>query len=264
MVDIIASALVAGYRFLDLAQEYGNEDAIEEVFNRIHEDPESNIYRNDIFIQSKVWPTHLGYQTTFNTILQSMTALSISFIDSYLLHWPRCDASVEWMHCDDTVDPDGTWQASYNALQRAYSEGLVNSIGVSNFNIELLKEIETSENTVIFPHIVQNFADFTYLDMDVRTWCDQTTTIYQPYAQGRNVNTLPDDVKAKVGAIASHYSNKTPYALALRFFLQTGAAVIPRSNNKDHLVENLNVLSWDLTDKHMEELGWPSKTKAEL
>jgi len=261
-VNVVGDALLAGYRLLDLAQEYKNEELIPEVFARLHEDPDSRIFRNDVFLQSKVWPTHLGFKVTYDTILQSLTSLGTTFIDSYLIHWPFCDEAVEWMHCEEKIDPDGTWQGSWNALQRAYSEGIVNSIGVSNFDKALLEELDSHPDTAILPHIVQNFADLTNIDLDVRNWCKELMAAYQPYASGRNIASLPDTTKAVVDTIAQSYPNQTPYSVALKFFEQTGAVVIPRSNKKEHLESNLKTAAWALSPEHMEMLGWPRETAA--
>ncbi len=167
------------------------------------------------------------------------------------------------MGCDRTVDPNGTWQASYLALERAYAEGLVNSIGVSNFDINLLNDLENDSNFNMLPHIVQNFADFTNLDLDVREWCARNGVIYQPYASGRNIATLPDDIRSTVNDIATSV-NQTAYAVQLRFFAQSGAVTIPRSQNLNHLADNLLVFNWDLREEDMIKLGWPADANQEL
>jgi methylglyoxal/glyoxal reductase len=167
-----------------------------------------------------------------------------------------------WMHCETTVDPEGTWKGSWRALEKAYSEGLVNTIGVSNFDRPLLEEL--TKFAIVQPHFVQNFAEPGKLDMDVRKFCTDFKILYQPYASGRNIEHLPEDIKETVYKIAEKHS-QSPYAVILRFFVQTGSTtIIPRSNNLDHLHDNVKVFDWKLDDEDMLALGWGDITRNEL
>lgn len=251
--QVFKYSLENGYRNFDLAREYQNEYIFSDLFNSDEKLP----IRSDVFLQSKVWPTDLGIYPTSNALLESLYSINSNYIDSYLLHWPSCEKSVSWMHCETTVDPNGTWQSSWRALEKAYAEGLVNSIGVSNFNRYLLEELETFAD--VLPHIVQNFAEPGSMDDEVRAYCKDHEIIFQPYASGRNINNLNQETLAAVKDIALKY-NLAEYAVILRFFLQSGfVSVIPRSTNPSHLLDNLKVFDWSLSDEDMERLGW-SKT----
>lgn len=157
------------------------------------------------------------------------------------------------MHCHTTVDPSGTWQQSWRALEKAYAEGRVVSIGVSNFDIQLLNELR--EISLLLPHLVQNWAEPGSLDRQVRSWCDSRRIVYQPYASGRNLEHLQAMIATALEEIAAAH-NRSEYSIALRFFLQTGAAVIPRTRQLNHLEENLRVYDFELTDGEMARLGW--------
>jgi diketogulonate reductase-like aldo/keto reductase len=209
--------------------------------------------RDELFLESKVWPTELGFVPTSEAIETSLGHLNTNYVDLYLLHWPHCDHSVEWMHCDDVVDPQGTWRESWRALERAYAEGRVLAIGVSNFDVALLDELY--EMAVVKPHVVQNFAQPGEVDADVRLWCKDHEVLFQPYASIRNLNALPSDVSQALGRIAAERS-VSPHSVAIRFFLQSGAGVIPRSSKEEHLKENLEAFSYSLTPNEMRELGW--------
>lgn len=256
---VISEALVLGYRFLDLAREYGNEHLIPSIFKDVSEreisDPELVPLpsRKEVFLQSKVWPTQLGVLPTLDAIYDSLFDMKTSYIDSFLLHWPACNAEVEWMHCEDTVDPEGTWEDSWTVLEKAYSEGLVNSIGVSNFNIELLRELEAF--AVVLPHIVQNYAAPGSLDFEVRDYCVDRDIVYQPYASGRNIDQIQGELKNTIQDMALE-KNISEYTLVHKFFLETGAVTIPRTTNIDHLKANLHMQDWELTEKEMHKLGW--------
>jgi diketogulonate reductase-like aldo/keto reductase len=166
------------------------------------------------------------------------------------------------MHCETTVDPEGTWKGSWRALEKAYSEGVLNSIGVSNFNGDLLKEL--LEYAIIKPHIIQNFAEPGRMDLEVRQLCAKHKIVYQPYASGRNIRFLSQDIQASLNRMATKYST-TPYAVILKFLVQTGnLAAIPRTNNVDHLAPNLQVFDWTLDNEEMEALGWRNDASAEL
>jgi diketogulonate reductase-like aldo/keto reductase len=159
------------------------------------------------------------------------------------------------MHCETTVDSEGTWQGSWRALERLYSEGFLMSIGVSNFNVNLLEQLE--EFSAVQPQIVQNFADIEHLDLDVRNYCYEQEILYMPYAFQRNVNLLSPDTHATLQRIAENHG-KSVNLVILRSFFQSHAALIPRSDNPDHIEENLKIMNWRLTDAEMISLGWPS------
>jgi diketogulonate reductase-like aldo/keto reductase len=158
------------------------------------------------------------------------------------------------MHCQDIINPLATWRESWRALEKAYAEGYLQSIGVSNFDLNLLKELE-EQIGVILPHIVQNWSDFSNLDLPVRQWCNEREVTYQPYASNRNLDRLPADIKEKVLLIAND-RQVTPQFLSNQFFLQTGAVIIPRSTDLDHLKDNLKVADWSLEPDEFEMLGW--------
>ena len=247
---VVTSALQKGYRLLDLAREYNNEDVIHEVFKNTQADRLTPAYY-EVFIQTKVWPTELGFAPTTQAILQSRQDLQMSGINNYMLHWPACYGHIKWMHCESTIDPLGTWVQSYRALERAYCEGDIVSIGVSNFDANLLREVEQIAN--ILPHVVQNFATVGQTDKEVRNWCSKNEAIYQPYAIVRNLAFLDDDTKEVL------YSIARPHKVAIqsvvyRYFIQLGCAIIPRSTDDEHLMDNLNVLKWTLSVEEMRKL----------
>lgn len=254
--ETITKALMIGYRTLDLAREYGNEEIVSNIFSEFAE-IEGFPNREEVFLITKVWPTDLGFVPTSDAVSASLEALSTPYIDLVLLHWPSCIATVEWMHCEDVVDPEGTWQESWRALEKAFAEGRVQSIGVSNFNVELLEEL--ADMASVMPHLVQNHGELGRTDEAVRHWCHEHHVIYMPYATIRN---LKSSTVAHALESLSKAKGVSQQVISLKFFLQTNAAVIPRSTSPDHLLENLQlgaIANWTLNSKEMALLEWPEK-----
>ena len=201
-----------------------------------------------------------------------------------------CNSDIDWMHCERsaTEDPSsaagagtaGTWQQSWRALEKAYAEGRVMSIGVSNFDADLLSQMQmqvqphddgpstlsssssfsSSFSASVLPHIVQNWAEPGSLDIDVRRWCQHLGAHYQPYAPLRNLQFLSVPLKKTLQQLARKYSTSVQ-VIALKLFLQTGALGIPRSTSREHLAENLklaveNEYAWSLNDSELKSLGW--------
>lgn len=158
------------------------------------------------------------------------------------------------MHCETTIDPEATWRESWRALERAYAEGRVLSIGVSNFNTHLLHDMLSNVATVL-PHIVQNWAEPGQVDSEVRAWCERYGVLYQPYAPLRNIQHLPMTIRQTLQAIAQRY-DITEQAAVLQFFIQTGAVVIPRSTSWHHLRANIEPSLVTFEQDEMKGLGW--------
>lgn len=286
----IANALHLGYRTLDLARAYGNEHVVKEVLQtRPPPSPQQEFdaltppkgqasfpafpTRPDMFLISKVWPTELGFAPTSAAIEASRRDLGTTYIDSYLLHWPRCIPEWPWMNCQDTIDPNGNWIQSWKALEKAYAEGYVQSIGVSNFNVALLDELLAVAS--VKPHVVQNEGhlgtdehDTVSLDWDVRAWCTRHNVVYIPYATNRNLKekgrvwkapSASDARKRGVhGAldVIAYMRKVSRHAVVLKFFMKTGSAIIPRSSSLRHQYENIMISEFDIDGVDMDRLGW--------
>lgn len=261
--DAITAALRSGYRLLDSAREYRNEAALPKIFALAETEEVTNEpmpLREEVFIVSKVWPTELGFVPTSLAIEKSLRALKTEYVDLYLIHWPSCNSNVDWMHCETTVDENGDWISSWNALEKAFAEGRVNAIGVSNFGIELLMQFEDPVSFSVLPHVVQNFGEPGDIDKDVLDWCQRENVAFQPYASLRNLHNNhagDDEHKASVQRALTriaHAHGVSEHSVALRFMIQAGTTPIPRSSQVEHIKENLDVFSWELLGEEMDEL----------
>lgn len=251
--SVLRSALRQGYRLLDLAREFENEQKVARLLTAGKEDSDIPL-REEVFIVSKVWPTHLGFHPTTREIYESMRALQTPYIDMYMLHWPACNVEQEWMHCETSEEPTATWRESWHALERAYAEGHVASIGVSNFDHRLLAEFDNFGS--VLPHAVQNPAHPGRVDMPVREWCSLHNAVYMPYSTQVNFQKQSSSLVSIVKNAALNHA-VSPNAIISRFFHQSGAAITPRSSKSAHLKENLNIHSFALTNDEMKALGWP-------
>lgn len=158
------------------------------------------------------------------------------------------------MRCQEVKNPSGTWMHSWPALEKAYAEGFVVSIGVSNFDADLLRQMG---EFAVYPHVIQNWAEPGSIDKEVLSWCQENNAIYQTYATLRNLDQLSSHrkkfLKRSLHKLSKKYG-KSEYAIALKLMVQNGMAVIPRSLKREHLEENLNIFDWELLSEEVDEL----------
>lgn len=220
----VLDALRTGYRSIDTAQSYFNED---EVGNAI---AKSGIPRNELFLTTKVWIEHYGYEQTRASVLESMRKLKVDYIDLCLLHQPFGDV-----------------YGAYRALEDLYSEGKLRAIGISNFyadrmvDIASFSKIKPMVNQIeLHPHNQQkeSMAWHDKYGVQVEAWA--------PFGEGRGgMFDIPE-----LNAIGKKYG-KTAAQVILRWHLQRGVVVIPKSTHVERMEENFNVFDFELTDEDM-------------
>lgn len=222
----VKTALEAGYRSIDTAEVYGNEEGVGKAIR------ESGIPRDEIFITTKLANSEQrkGYDAALRAFEESRKRLGVEYIDLFLIHWPVKDKYVE----------------SWKALIKLYNDGLVRAIGVSNFLIHHLEDI-ISETGVV-PAVNQ---------VELHPWLNQSELVefcqkhkiqveaYSPLMGGRlgEVTELND--------IANKY-RKTPAQIVLRWNLQRGIIVIPKSVHRERIIENSQIFDFSLSDEDME------------
>lgn len=214
----VAWALEIGYRLVDTASMYDNEA---EVGNAIRS---SGIARSEIFITTKVGNSDQGYDATLKAFERSLKKIHCDYIDLYLVHWPIRKSRKE------------TWRA----LEALYREGLVKSIGVANYLIPFLKELESYASVV--PAINQvEFSPYLYLK-DLQDHCFQKgihLQAYSPLARGHRM----DD--PKLLTVAKKYA-RSPAQIMLRWIIQHGVSAIPKSSDKKRLQQNFEIFDFEL------------------
>lgn len=231
----LRSALEVGYTHFDTAEMYANGHAEELLGQAIRA---SNIPRESLFITSKVIPSHLRYDDVLRACEGSLKHLNMDYIDLYLIHWPSMGNKYE-----DT----------FRALNKLVKDGKVKHLGVSNFNLKLLKQAqELSETPIITNQVPYSLNDRSYVKNGVLEYCQQNNiflTAYEPLDKGnmRSNKTLE--------AIAKSYS-KTIFQIALAWVIsQQNIITIPMSTNPQHIQDNFDAGEIVLTKEEIELLS---------
>ncbi|GFR43408.1 hypothetical protein Agub_g4489, partial [Astrephomene gubernaculifera] len=252
-------ALRAGYRHLDSAQarEWYREDLVgEAMWDFIAAAGAGGggaVRREDIFVTSKLHPRHLGYETTLRQFNESLKDLRSPYVDLFLLHYAECWGGL----CGGAV-PAGDFLDSWRALEELYGRGLVRAIGVSNFSPEQLKRLLAAAR--VRPAVLQTHVDPLEPAVDLQTLCRTegiTLTAYSTLGTqyggggGGGNPVLGHPVLKAVGAEAG---GRSAAAVSLRWALQQGLVVLPRSSNEGRIRDNLKLFDWELSEAQMRRL----------
>ena len=224
----VSDALKVGYRHIDTAQSYFNE---EEVGNAIKK---SGIPREELFITTKVWIEHYGYEECRKSVIESMRKLQLDYIDLVLLHQPFADYYGAW-----------------RALEELYAEGKLRAIGVSNFNPDRLVDICSFSR--IKPMVNQVETHPHNQQKAAHEWMNKYGVVHEawaPFGEGRG-GLFTDPVLEK---IAAKYG-KTTAQVMLRRHIQRGIAVIPKSTHIERMKENFDVFGFTLSDEDMQAIA---------
>lgn len=224
----VSDALKTGYRMIDTAQAYHNEEGVGRAVKN------SGINRSDIFIVSKVWISNYGYEKAKASIDDSLRKLQTDYIDLMLLHQPFCDR-----------------YGAYRALEDAYREGKLRAIGVSNFYPDHF--IDLASNVDIVPAVNQVETHVFNQQTEAQKIMEEFGThimSWGPLAEGRN-NLFSNETLTKTGN--SH--GKSVAQIALRWLIQRGVIIIPKSVHIERMKQNLDILDFELTDEEMAEIA---------
>ncbi|KAF0507533.1 aldo/keto reductase [Pediococcus pentosaceus] len=233
----VSDALDTGYRLIDTAAAYGNEEAVGAAIKK------SGINRSEIFVTSKLWVDHFTYEKAQQGIEDSLNKLGLDYIDLYLLHQPYGDTAGAW-----------------RALVEAQKAGKIKSIGVSNFapdqlmNLELMSDVKPALNQIeVSPWYQEGEAvDFAQSqDVQVEAWA--------PFAEGKH-NIFSNETIAEIG----QKYGKANGQVILRWLLQRGIVVIPKSVHKTRMAENLDVFDFELSDDDMQKMNSLDKNESQF
>lgn len=229
--DAVYNALKSGYKLIDTANAYLNERAVGRGIKR------SGVKREDIFLESKLWPTVYTKESAVDEMLER---LDTDYVDLLLLHQPA-----------------GNYLEGYKMMEKAVKEGKVKSIGLSNFEGEPLKEI--LENCEIKPAIIQVEAHPYYPQDELKKILKENDMHIQAwYPLGHGDKSLIEEPIFK--KLAEKYK-KTPAQIILRWHIEEGHIVIPGSKNPEHIKDNADIFDFELTEEEMAEIKKINKNK---
>ena len=224
----VMDAISVGYRMIDTAQAYLNEEAVGKAWKK------SGVRREDLFFVNKVWHSNYGEGQTMKSIDESLRKLQTDYIDLMLLHQPFCDR-----------------YGAYRDLEKAYKAGKVRAIGVSNFFPDHL--VDLAANMEIAPMVNQVETHVFDQQREARKYMDEIGThimSWAPLAEGQN-NLFSDPVLTKIG----EKYGKTAAQVALRWLLQSDVIIIPKTVHKSRMEENLNLFDFTLDADDMEAIA---------
>lgn len=222
-------ALDLGYRHIDTASMYGNESDVGEAVR------ESRLSREEVFVTTKLWHSDHGFEPAQQAARKSLARLNLSYIDLYLIHWPRANSPEERL-------------ASWRALERLKKDGVCRAIGVSNYTVRHLKEL--SDHSDVTPDVNQvEFHPFVF-DPELFGYCREhgiRLEAWAPLTRGRRFD------EPLVRSVANAHT-KTPAQVLIRWGLEHGVVEIPKSVHRERIEENANVFDFALSNEEMARL----------
>ncbi|MBB4824535.1 diketogulonate reductase-like aldo/keto reductase [Sporosarcina luteola] len=237
VVDAVKTAIRHGYRSIDTAAVYKNEEGVGQAIRTALE--ENGLKREDLFITSKVWNTDQGYDSTIEAYETSLRKLGLDYLDLYLVHWPV----------------KGKYKETWRALEDLYKEKKVRAIGVSNFKVHHLEDL--LQDAAITPMVNQVEYHPQLTQTEVKAFCEQhdiRLEAWSPLAQGQ---LLDNPVLSEI----ANTHGKSVAQVIIRWDLQNGVVTIPKSINENRIVENADVFDFQLTEDEMARINQLNEDK---
>jgi diketogulonate reductase-like aldo/keto reductase len=231
--NAVMKALSLGYRHIDTAKFYSNEEEIGKAIT------DSKIPRSEIFLTTKMWYSDHGYENALKAFDRSLKLLNLEYVDLYLIHWPEANAEKK----NKSIRSD-TWRA----FEKIYKDGKAKAIGVSNYTIGHLDEMK--EYAKIMPMVNQVEFHPKLYQKDLMDYCvkhEIVLTAYSSLAKGELIN------DKNIMKIAKKNKKSTAQIL-LKWAVQQNIVVIPKSSHEERMVDNFDLFSWDISEEDMKYL----------
>ena len=219
---VVSEALETGYRLIDTAQAYFNEEAVGSAIKN------SGIDRKEIFLVSKIWVSNGGYEKAKSSIDESLKKLQTDYLDLMLIHQPFND-----------------YYGTYRAMEEAYKAGKLRAIGVSNFYPDRFLDLSQPMINQVETHVFQQQKRAKEIMKEHNT----QIMSWGPFAEGKN-NYFQNEILKEIG---TKYGKSTAQ-VALRFLTQEGVVVIPKSTHKNRMEENFNIFDFELTEDDLNKI----------
>ncbi len=231
VIDSVKAAIRNGYRSIDTAAIYQNEEGVGQGIREALE--ENGLKREDLFITSKVWNADLGYQSTIDAFELSLKKLGLDYLDLYLIHWPV----------------EGKYVESWKALETLYKTGKVKAIGMSNFQIHHLKEVMA--NAEIMPMINQVELHPMLSQVELKEFLKENSIQVEAWAPLMQGQLFENETLLQI----ANKQNKSIAQVVLRWHLQNGVVIIPKSIKEHRIQENANIFDFELTEEEMNQIN---------
>ncbi|MCW3787808.1 aldo/keto reductase [Plebeiibacterium sediminum] len=256
-VKSVKTAIASGYRLIDTAAKYENEEAVGKGIKA------SGIDRAELFVTTKVWREDMGYEQTIRALNESLKKLQLDYIDLYLIHWPANELNYSnWQKTNAEV---------WRAMEDLQAEGKIKSIGVSNFWTEHLDALLQTAKVV--PAVNQIEFHPGYWQPELTQYCKDHGIVIEAWSPLARGKIFGSDV---LNNIAQKH-NKSISQVAIRWIIQHGAVVIPKSTTVARIQENMDVFGFELSEDEMKtiddlpEMGfsgelpniWPDRVKVD-
>eukprot|EP01120_Amphizonella_sp_Union-15-10_P015055 TRINITY_DN7600_c0_g1_i2.p1 TRINITY_DN7600_c0_g1~~TRINITY_DN7600_c0_g1_i2.p1 ORF type:complete len:334 (+),score=70.73 TRINITY_DN7600_c0_g1_i2:62-1003(+) len=258
--EAIKNALEVGYRHFDCAFLYGNENEIGDAFKEVFDS--GKIKREEVFVTTKLWNTFHKKELVKQGLLKSLSALKLSYVDLYLIHWPipflEGDQLFPQKEDGSYAYSDAHFLETWSAMEELVKEGLVKAIGLSNFNS---KQIEEVLKIAKVPVSVLQIECHPYLNqMKLHNYANSkgiVVTAYSPLAAPSRDWAKPGEPNlfedVTLQEISKKYNKSVPQII-LRWLTQRGIAAIPKTVSKERLKSNLDIFSFSLSDEEMNRI----------
>ncbi|WP_010647928.1 aldo/keto reductase [Oceanobacillus massiliensis] len=227
VVNAVKFAIQNGYRSIDTASYYDNEEGVGQGIR------ESGIAREDIFVTSKVWNDEQGYESTLEAFDRSLKKLKMDYLDLYLVHWPV----------------RGKYKETWRALEKLYAEGKVRAIGVSNFHPHHLEDlmrdsqVKPAINQVEYhPHLAQ---------LELRDFCEKEHIQLEAWSPLKRGQLLNEPILTEI----AEKHGKSAAQVILRWDIQNNVITIPKSVTKERIIANADIFDFSLTEEDMEKIN---------
>lgn len=227
VINAVSWALETGYRHIDTAKAYENEEGVGKAIKQ------SKIAREDLFLTSKVWNSDQGYDSTIKAFEKSLERLDTDYLDLYLIHWPV----------------EGKYKDTWRALEKLYKDGKIKAIGVSNFLQHHLEDL--MNDCEINPMVDQLEFHPWLVQSDLQDFCKLNSIQYEAWSPLMQGKAFDNDTLKELG---DKY-DKSPAQIVIRWDLQNGVITIPKSTSKDHIKSNSEVFDFELSDLDMKKIN---------
>ena len=230
----VLAAINDGYRLIDTAAAYGNEESVGEGIKA------SGVDRHDLFVSTKLWNTDHGYDRTKKAIDSSLQKLGLDYLDLYLIHWPNPEAMrANWAELN---------AESWRAMEEAVKAGKIRAIGISNFRREHIDAL--LKTATIKPAVNQNYINPSDMQKDLTAYNDKLGILNEAYSPLGTGGLLGNEA---VGKVAKKY-DKSPAQVLIRWSLQHGYLPLPKSVHAKYIKANTDIFDFEISSDDMKTL----------